>query len=93
MSLTATAAGIALLISLLPLFVLGHRDPKRLRSRRGEVVTTAPLARRPRQVLTLLVLAPGIVLIGSSLWPALLIWLGALIALGWALVLLLGRQA
>ncbi|MCX7069714.1 MAG: hypothetical protein NTW01_01795 [Gammaproteobacteria bacterium] len=93
MSLTATAAGIALLLSLLPLILIGYRDPKRLRSRRGGAVATLPLARRPRQLLTALVLAPGVLLIGSGLWPALLIWLGALIALGWALVLLLARSA
>lgn len=93
MSLTATAAGIALLLSLLPLILIGYRDPKRLRSRRGSATATLPLARRPRQLLTALVLAPGVLLIGSGLWPALLIWLGALIALGWALVLTLARSA
>jgi len=92
MSLTAGAAALALLISLVPLIVLGHRDPKRLRSRRAAAGAVMPLGGRSRQGLTALVLAPGLVLGVTSLWPALLVWLGALIALGWLLVLLLGRR-
>ncbi|WP_293397271.1 hypothetical protein [Nevskia sp.] len=84
MSLTAIAASLALIASLLPLLLIARRDPKRLR---GLAAThLAPHGRGPRRTLTLFVLLPGAVLIGFGDWPAFLIWLGALTASGWLLV-------
>ena len=94
MSLTATAALLALIASLVPLALIGWRDPKRLRNRYrqqpvGVSPPPAPLAAGVRRVLWLGVAVPGGVLLGLGLWPALIIWLGALTAAGWALVHLL----
>lgn len=90
MSLTATAVTIALMVSLLPLSLIARHDPKRLRSITDAGV--APHRGRTRQWLAACTLLPGVVLIGLSDWPAFLIWLGALVALGWALVQLLAAR-
>lgn len=90
MSLTALTVTLALIASLLPLVLLARRDPKRLRSL--AVSDVAPHARRTRQALAAVVLLPGVILIGLGYWPAFLIWLGGLAALGWLLVQLLAAR-
>ena len=90
MSLTALAVTLALIASLLPLVLLARRDPKRLRSIAANAVT--PYANRTRQVLAVVVLLPGAILIGLGYWPAFLIWLGGLAALGWLLVQVLAAR-
>ncbi|MDO9452271.1 MAG: hypothetical protein Q7J29_05365 [Stagnimonas sp.] len=90
MSLTAIAVTLALVASLLPLVLLARRDPKRLRSITASAV--APHASRTRQALAAVVLLPGAILIGLGYWPAFLIWLGGLAALGWLLVQLLAAR-
>ncbi|MDB5970198.1 MAG: hypothetical protein JWQ90_2648 [Hydrocarboniphaga sp.] len=68
------------------LALIALRDPKRLRS----LPRTAPAMRRasawtPRQrrIAVLIALSPAPLLIAAGAWPALLIWLGALLAGGW----------
>lgn len=90
MSVTAIAVTLALIASLVPLLLIAQRDPKRLRS--IPPAGMQPMGVRPRQALTALTLLPGAVLIASSQWPALLIWLGGLIASGWILVQLLAAR-
>lgn len=84
MSLTAIAVTLALIASLLPLGLLARRDPKRLRSIAASAV--APHSLRTRQALAAVVLLPGAILMGLGYWPAFLIWLGGLAAVGWLLV-------
>ncbi|MFP5305511.1 MAG: hypothetical protein ACLGI7_06760 [Gammaproteobacteria bacterium] len=84
---TAAYASIAVALSAAPLVRLALRDPKRLRSLR---IPAAGARRGPRAVLAALCLMPGAVLGALGQWPAFLIWLGALAAGGWLLVLLIG---
>ena len=90
MSLTA-AVTIALLASLAPLLLLAWRDPKRLRSVAAHA--TRPLPAPQRRALAAAVLLPGIALMALGHWPAFLIWLGAVCALGWAWVQWLSLRA
>lgn len=90
MSVTAISVTLALMASLLPLVLLARRDPKRLRSSATHAVT--PHASRTRQALAAAALLPGAILIGLAYWPAFLIWLGGLTALGWLLVQLLAAR-
>lgn len=83
-------AALALLPSIVLLVWIALRDPKRLRSRR---LRTVPLSSRARGVITVLMLLPGVVLIGLGQWPAFLIWFGAVLTAGWLLVQLLARVA
>ena len=83
MSLTALALIPALIASLLPLLLLALRDPKRLRA---GAIARSPHTRRTRQALAAAALLPGAALIALGLWPALLIWLGAITVLGWLVV-------
>lgn len=84
---TAAATIAALLPSLLLLSLIALRDPKRLRSQpRG----SAQAARRAsawtpkqRRNATLIALLPAPLLIAFGAWPALLIWLGALLTAVW----------
>lgn len=91
MSYTAIASVIALIISLWPLFFLARHDPKRLRTIRHHHLK--PHVRRTRQFYGAIVLLPGVVLVVRGDWPAFLIWMGGLIALGWLLVQLLAFKA
>ena len=78
-----TAALLSIVFSGALLAMLGVRDPKRLRAshaaRRHELVLSAPM----RRAAGWLVLAPALVLVALSQWWALLIWFGAICALGW----------
>lgn len=84
MSDTAMAVLASLLASTIPLWRLGQRDPKRLRSSAESRVL--PHGNRVRQSLTLLVLLPGLALMVIGQWSAFLIWCGGLPALGWLMV-------
>ena len=77
-----SVALFAALLSALPLTWLAWRDPKRMRvsGRRDR----APLSSRIRGLLTLCVLALGGVLAFYSA-AAVLIWLGAVTTVGWAI--------
>lgn len=90
MSGTALAVLLTLAASLVPLALLAHGDPKRLRAIGADAVRPhgAPL----RQALTALVLLPGFALMVLGHWPAFLIWLGGLIALGWSIVQLFAAR-
>jgi hypothetical protein len=83
---TAIASIAALVPSLLLISLIALRDPKRLRNRPGvdsalaRAVQWTPAKRR---VATGLALLPAVPLIAVGAWPALLIWLGALLAIGW----------
>lgn len=90
MTLTATAATLALVASLLPLLLLAQRDPKRLRSIAAS--GTAPHGKAIRQVLAATALLPGVALMALSHWPAFLIWLGGVTAGGWVLVQVLAAR-
>lgn len=90
MSIPVTAALFALAASLAPLLLLALRDPKRLRISGGDRETS--LTTRARQALALLSLVPGAMLVLLRDWPGLLVWAGALPALGWLLVLTLSAR-
>lgn len=85
---TTIAAVAALLPSLLLLSLIALRDPKRLRSLpRGVSSSAAKRASawspKQRRNAALLALLPAPLLIAAGAWPALLIWLGALLAACW----------
>ncbi|HET8881690.1 MAG TPA: hypothetical protein VFM56_05890 [Solimonas sp.] len=82
MTTTTLAVTIAIIPSVLALLRLAQRDPKRLRllGRRRDAAGT-----RERRALAALALGPGLVLAVCGLWPALLIWMGLLLAAGWCL--------
>ncbi|WP_428312315.1 hypothetical protein [Hydrocarboniphaga sp.] len=84
---TMIAALAALLPSLLLLSLIALRDPKRLRSLpRGpghDSRRAAAWTRKQRRNATLIALLPAPLLIASGAWPALLIWLGALLTVAW----------
>lgn len=90
--LTAVAA---LLPSLLLLSLLAWRDPKRLRSlpRSSASQRASAWTQRRRRIVTALSLLPGALLIATGAWPALLIWLGALLSCGWLWVMWLAPPA
>jgi hypothetical protein len=77
-------ATLAILFSAALVWVLGQRDPKRLRN-----ITTAAasnparLSRGLRRLLGWMTLVPGLVLMLLGQWWAFLVWLGALCVLGW----------
>ena len=91
-----TAATLAAIVcSAIALWLLGRRDPKRLRAagRRGPVLAHTP---RQRRVLTVAALLPGLMLVTAGQSAGFIVWLGATVALGWLLVQLLavaGRPA
>lgn len=85
---TYTWAALTLAISLLPLILIALRDPKRLRSLRDK---RAPSSSSTRRALTAVVVLPGLALCVIGQWPAFLIWLGSVTALGWIFVLWLAR--
>lgn len=91
MSIPVDAGLLALACSLLPILWLALRDPKRLRVSGGD--RQAALSMRARQVLALLSVLPGVVLVLLRDWPGLLVWAGALPALGWVTVLALSARA
>lgn len=62
---------------------LALRDPKRLRSLRA--TPRVAMASTMRTVLGYGSLLPGIATIAAGQWPAFLIWLGAVTAVGWSL--------
>jgi hypothetical protein len=87
---TASAAVIALLPSLALLWLIAWRDPKRLRSLPRTASAAAPAkawTRRQRRLATAVALLPAPLLIVAGAWPALLIWLGALLAGCWLWVI------
>lgn len=90
---------IATLLSVLVtgalLVVLGLHDPKRLRNARQSdgASNRAPLPTTIRRALGWLTLAPGVVLIALGAWWALVVWLGAFGAIGWAIAQLLPGKA
>lgn len=84
-------AALAYAISAAALGCLAWRDPKRVRSLRRAGRRCA--SRSERRLLAAIALAPGLVLALGSLWSALLIWFGALLASGWLLALWLVRAA
>jgi hypothetical protein len=76
-------ATVALLISAALVWVLGQRDPKRLRNVASAAASHDPLPRGLRRVLGWMTLAPGLVLMFLGQWWAFLAWLGALCIVGW----------
>lgn len=70
------------LLSAIALLWLARRDPKRLRVLGQRRAAATPMARR---LATLVVLTPGGILLFCGQWAELLIWLGAVLALGWLL--------
>jgi hypothetical protein len=86
---TYSWALLALVISLLPLVMIARRDPKRLRSLRDK---RAPSSSSVRRALSAVVLLPGLALCVVGEWPAFLIWLGSVTALGWIFVMWLARS-
>lgn len=86
---TDACSAISIAVSLLPLLVLALRDPKRLRSRRS---AQRGAATRERRALATTSLVPGVVLALMGEWPAFLIWLGSVAAVGWLLVLWLAGE-
>ncbi len=86
---TYSWATLALVVSLLPLILLALRDPKRLRSLRDR---RAPSSSNARRAMTAVVLLPGLALCVIGEWPAFLIWLGGVTALGWLVVMWLARS-
>lgn len=62
---------------------LALRDPKRLRSLRS--TQRIAMGSTLRTVLGYGSLLPGIATIVAGQWPAFLIWLGAITAIGWSL--------
>lgn len=87
---TYSWAALTLAISLLPLILIALRDPKRLRSLRDK---RAPNSSGTRRALTAVVLLPGLALCVIGQWPAFLIWLGGVTALGWIFALWLARAS
>jgi hypothetical protein len=76
------------------LVVLGLHDPKRLRNvRQSDGASRATLPTTIRRALGWLTLAPGVVLIALGAWWALVVWLGAFGAIGWAIAQLLPGKA
>jgi hypothetical protein len=75
---------LAILFSAALVWVLGQRDPKRLRNVASAAVShPVRLPRSLRRLLGWMTLAPGLVLILFGQWWAFLVWLGALCVLGW----------
>lgn len=86
---TYTWAALALAISLLPLILIALRDPKRLRSLRDR---RTPSSSNARRAMTAVVLLPGLALCVIGEWPAFLLWLGGVTAIGWIFVMWLARS-
>lgn len=74
----------ALVSSLALLWVLAFADPKRLRLAR----MPQRLSQGQRRWLSVFTLVPGAALVFAGLWPAFLLWLGAVLVGGWLLALL-----
>ena len=88
MSLTLISFLVAILPSLIAFAGLALGDPKRLRvAQRAGARHRPALPRWQRQVLALVGLLPGLLLMLRGQWPAFLIWMGAVTAIGWALAL------
>ena len=83
MSSTLIWAASAIVVSAVLLTPLALRDPKRLRSL-GATKRVA-MASTMRTVLGYASLLPGIATIVAGQWPAFLIWLGTVTAIGWSL--------
>ncbi|SEQ19796.1 hypothetical protein SAMN04488038_104254 [Solimonas aquatica] len=80
---------LCLLPSLVVLWLLASQDPKRRRSLR--LPQRQP--RLPRTPGVALLLLPGLLLGGFGQWPALLMWMGLTLSLGWLLTQLLAWRA
>jgi hypothetical protein len=84
---TTVATLLSLLPSLLLLSLIALRDPKRLRSQpRGPGHATRHASvwtPKQRRSATMLALLPAPLLIAFGAWPALLLWLGALLTAVW----------
>lgn len=81
-----SVGAVAILSSILALFALAMRDPKRLRTimnAQSERYSSTPMSATMRRVLTGLVFLPGIVLVCLGDWWAALVWLGSVMAVGW----------
>lgn len=90
-----SASLIAIAFSAAILIVLGHRDPKRLRSTPGNsiaVVRANALSSRTRATLGWLSVLPGAVLAIAGEWSAFFIWLGATCVCGWVTAQVLSRR-
>ncbi|WP_374679644.1 hypothetical protein [Hydrocarboniphaga effusa] len=70
-------------VSAVLLTPLALHDPKRLRSLRA--TRRVAMASAMRTALGCGSLLPGLVTIAAEQWPAFLIWLGAVSAIGWSL--------
>lgn len=81
---------LSLLPSAAALLILARHDPKR---RRTLDLPVRGHLRAQRQLLAALVLLPGVVLGLFEQWPALLMWLGLSLSLGWGIVQLLAYRA
>lgn len=83
MSPTLIWALSAVVVSAALLAPLALRDPKRLRSLR--TTRRVAMGSTMRTALGYGSLLPGIATIAAGQWPAFLIWLGAVTAIGWSL--------
>ena len=93
---TAAAAMFALLPSLALLWLIAWRDPKRLRSLPRTPAAAKPVkawTRPQRRLAAAASLLPAPLLIAAGAWPALLIWLGAVLAGCWLWVIWLAPPA
>lgn len=90
------AGTVAILASVPMLLALALRDPKRLRTilhARADVYSPTRSPATTRRVLGALVLLPGLLLVCLGEWWAVLVWLGSVMALGWAVARALARTS
>ncbi|HEY9547239.1 MAG TPA: hypothetical protein VIR56_14610 [Solimonas sp.] len=78
------------LLSACALLWLARHDPKRLRVL-GRRHAAAALA--PRRLAVLIALAPGLAMLLRADWAELMIWAGAVLAIGWLLTQTLAVRA
>jgi len=80
----STVTLIAILFSAAILLLIGRRDPKRLRAAASSSAL-APHTPAQRRTLAALALVPGVLLALAAQSAGFVIWLGAVVALGWLL--------
>lgn len=82
---------VCVLVSGLCLSLLALFDAKRLRWRQrlarrsGIPLRVAPLSKTNRRLLSAMLIAPGLILVGAGMWAGLLLWLGFSLSYGWLL--------